>query len=890
MYPEEFSTETEFESVYFDLDPFAHRRLESFDSFVASSAIHNCVVQLSSTVAQLEQLLIQFNSVDGVLSRDADLNRALRAFSVFKQRIEGLTEPEACDFIDAESLLGRGKQQLERLVLLLVDTELSNTIKTEVLIELTQSFRKASGRIFLAVLEACERLSVYDNRLACLFFTTRRNLIEQTLTECAHTLFVQDQTFFYTKDRFLRGLRSALAFKYELVDTGDPELPPLDRALLEQAEQAVVKAVSNSGVLVHLVCQLQDVLRLKLSELRLSNIARIPLTRREEVLMFIDPTVAQLCSDYGLSNFRPEHAVMNVDDGNFGMPVFNPALFECLQNSLLEQSIGLNLHYPLIAERSASSAGLGKEQLLFAGNIIWVCLQSSSAQGQIERYHRNFAVEDLPWLFEVDLPDARKVELLAVHLMHLNESAQDIAGFVEAVYEYCQHQANLVDMVRGWFHLTPRHSFPWAEQLALEALNRGCELMYQYFSASLSGWRIRKLMQQCIESGEALLPLQHFARFDPERMRELVTASINAWWLPHAAEKGRVKLVRLLVAYGADVNARCVAKRTPLIWAVKFASVETVRALFEEGANPLLSYKDGRDLCFYASTAQVDREVKFELVRQALYEAALEPSFVEAALAWGHEQKTKRSLLKELDPRPCTGYVWAWVAQALLDTNKRSIVVEGQLYSAFDAVEQALLCGENEAVTLIAYMKSLAKQSSYDRQEILDSFGRAFVMLQEMMGKKPFVGIRPQFARLWADLANMPLWEEAPQLSVDESAKLTEVTQTMAGRVTRLDCLINAIRNSPNMLEYHFSLAKAIQEFMKKNWFSRTDTEFVWSIAADALSKGLSMLLTLENNEQTGVWQEYAKCFRGDEALMLDNGMVVSRHSCMTGQVLQEAA
>lgn len=886
MYPEEFSTELEW--VYFDSDPVAHTRWGAFESFVDSLQINRCSEQLIATVEQLEQVLIQCNTVDGVLSEDPELTRAFKALSVFKLRIDGLPEPEACSFSDAENLLGRGKKLFEKLVNVLLDSDLSGETKTSIVLQLTQSLRKAAVRVFMAVLEATEQVMVYNHPLACLFYTTRRNLIDQTLSDCARTFFEQDQSLFYSKDHFSKGLRSALGYKYDLMDTGEPELPPLDASLVAQAEVSVRKAVSNSGVLVHLGCQLQDVLRLKLSELRLSNISRIPLSRRNEVLQFIEPTVVQLCADYNLKKFKPEHAVLPVDDAHFGMPVFNPALFECMQHSLLEENIGLDLHYPLIAERSASSAGLGKEQLLFAGNIIWVCLQSSTTQGQIERYHRNFGVDDLPWLLGVDLPSTRKVELLAVYLMQLNQSAHSIDDFAEAVYDYCQAQANVVDVLRGWFHLPPRYAFPWAQQLAIHALEGGCESMYHYFSSALSGWHIRKLMQQSIEQGDHLILLQNLSRFDPDRMRELVSATINGWWLAHASEKGRVKLIRLLVAFGANVDARCVAKRTPLIWATKFASVETVRVLFEQGANPLFSYKDGRDLCYYASTTAVDREAKFELVLQALREAALEPVFVEAALALGHEQKTKRSLLKDLDPRPCTGYVWARVSLALLYAKQISIFVHGMPYTALDAAEQAMMFDDQDPAALLAKMKCEALLLEPDRHEVLDLFCKAFEATRNMVGKKSSIGVRPQFSHLWAELADMPLWQDAPQLSVDESAQLTACTETSSGRVTRLDCLIHAIRNSPNTLDYHVGLAKGIQAFIQKKWFSQIDTEFVWSIAADALSKGISLLLNLGDAEHLALWKEYAKCFRGEESLMLDNGMVVSRESCLAGQVVQE--
>jgi len=60
-----------------------------------------------------------------------------------------------------------------------------------------------------------------------------------------------------------------------------------------------------------------------------------------------------------------------------------------------------------------------------------------------------------------------------------------------------------------------------------------------------------------------------------------------------AAETGAVEVLRLLLAQGADIDARSASGWTPLMRACNAGQVETARALLEAGADPELRNAEG---------------------------------------------------------------------------------------------------------------------------------------------------------------------------------------------------------------------------------------------------------------------------------------------------------
>jgi ankyrin repeat protein len=63
--------------------------------------------------------------------------------------------------------------------------------------------------------------------------------------------------------------------------------------------------------------------------------------------------------------------------------------------------------------------------------------------------------------------------------------------------------------------------------------------------------------------------------------------------LQYAASRGHAEIVRLLLAFNANVNARNEFNESPLHWAVQARCASTIRLLIEHGANPDLKDDDG---------------------------------------------------------------------------------------------------------------------------------------------------------------------------------------------------------------------------------------------------------------------------------------------------------
>lgn len=67
-----------------------------------------------------------------------------------------------------------------------------------------------------------------------------------------------------------------------------------------------------------------------------------------------------------------------------------------------------------------------------------------------------------------------------------------------------------------------------------------------------------------------------------------------------AATNGFVELVRLLIAYGADVNTKDADGETPLMWASSRGRLECVNEIIKSGADPNIRNTAGRTAIYWA--------------------------------------------------------------------------------------------------------------------------------------------------------------------------------------------------------------------------------------------------------------------------------------------------
>ena len=109
----------------------------------------------------------------------------------------------------------------------------------------------------------------------------------------------------------------------------------------------------------------------------------------------------------------------------------------------------------------------------------------------------------------------------------------------------------------------------------------------------IDSWvRQRKLNSKFVEAVEkgdfcaCLLLLGNQAAQEPRLRTELDCRNADSWTLLHiAANDSNVKIARLLLDHGANVNAQTPQQRTPLHFASQRGSLECTRLLIGHGAD-----------------------------------------------------------------------------------------------------------------------------------------------------------------------------------------------------------------------------------------------------------------------------------------------------------------
>lgn len=146
--------------------------------------------------------------------------------------------------------------------------------------------------------------------------------------------------------------------------------------------------------------------------------------------------------------------------------------------------------------------------------------------------------------------------------------------------------------------------------------------------------QMTSVIQMFIDAGRLPAALSESARWgEIELVRKLLADSVpvdirnesGGTALMNAASGGQVKIVKLLLEYGADVNAIHLEKGyTPLIWCVAALHSEkvyltVVKALLAAGADPTIAGRDGRTALDLARTRGSDELVRVLEVASGLH-------------------------------------------------------------------------------------------------------------------------------------------------------------------------------------------------------------------------------------------------------------------------------
>lgn len=155
---------------------------------------------------------------------------------------------------------------------------------------------------------------------------------------------------------------------------------------------------------------------------------------------------------------------------------------------------------------------------------------------------------------------------------------------------------------------------------------------------------------------DVLFLLEHGA--DPDTLGEQVIGCFRRTPLHWAAMRGHARIIRLLVRYGVNVNARDVFGRTPLAWACVLNRTRAVEALLASNADVNLRDAQGDPLlciCAAGACASIKRGSKTVAGKQNKFgdECVDEVDWEETADEGGDLGATlsgQKALARELDP------------------------------------------------------------------------------------------------------------------------------------------------------------------------------------------------------------------------------------------------